>query len=172
MAKHRKGVAIPRPLTPPELAEHVKPLGLTLALLRNLRGKTQAQVARAAGLETAQLDRFERGQERPDFLDTLPRLLRALPATEEDFITTWRFFVLRARNYAPGPATTVDERLAGVAITGMFDLVLLFIVCGFVSQPDGQAFADLVVDFAQRQASCLEGALFREGEPAPPVPDR
>jgi transcriptional regulator with XRE-family HTH domain len=103
MAKHGKGIAAPRPHVPRDLTGHVKTLGLTLALLRNLRGKTQAQAAQAAGLETAQLDRFERGLERPDVLETLPRLLRALPATEEDFRITWDFFERRARNYAPGP---------------------------------------------------------------------
>src|SRR5262245_33001764 len=102
MAKHGKRVAAAPPRTPRQLTRHVKTLGLALALLRNLRGKTQSQAARAAGLETAQLDRFERGLERPDVLETLPRLLRALPATEEDLRTTWDLMERRARNYAPG----------------------------------------------------------------------
>jgi transcriptional regulator with XRE-family HTH domain len=62
-------------------------LGKALALVRELRGKTQAQVARAAGVGKSQLSKYENGKELPK-LDSLEKLLDALGVSAFDFFYT------------------------------------------------------------------------------------
>jgi transcriptional regulator with XRE-family HTH domain len=62
-------------------------LGKALALLRDLRGKNQAQIARAAGMGKSQLSKYESGKELPR-LDSLERLLDALGVSAQDFFHT------------------------------------------------------------------------------------
>lgn len=52
-------------------------VGRTLALLRNLRGLSQASLARKAGVGKSQLSKYENGKELPK-LDSLGKLLRVL----------------------------------------------------------------------------------------------
>ncbi len=52
-------------------------LGKALVLLRHLRGMSQGQLARAAGLGKSQLSKYENGQELPK-LDSLEKILGAL----------------------------------------------------------------------------------------------
>lgn len=52
-------------------------LGTALGLIRDLRGKSQSEVARAARIGKSQLSRYESGKELPK-LDTLARVLQAL----------------------------------------------------------------------------------------------
>ena len=52
-------------------------LGRTLSLLRELRGKSQASVAREAGIGKSQLSKYENGKELPK-LDSLEKVLIAL----------------------------------------------------------------------------------------------
>lgn len=55
-------------------------LGLTITLLRGLRRKTQAQVAREAGIGKSQLSKYENGKELPK-LDSLAKILTVLEVT-------------------------------------------------------------------------------------------
>lgn len=55
-------------------------LGLTITLLRGLRRKTQAQVAREAGVGKSQLSKYENGKELPK-LDSLAKILTVLEVT-------------------------------------------------------------------------------------------
>jgi transcriptional regulator with XRE-family HTH domain len=73
-------------------------LGKTLVLLRELRGKSQAQVAREAGVGKSQLSKYENGKELPK-LDSLARVLEALA------LDYWSFFYTLA---------LVDEREAAL----------------------------------------------------------
>jgi transcriptional regulator with XRE-family HTH domain len=73
-------------------------LGKTLVLLRELRGKSQAQVAREAGVGKSQLSKYENGKELPK-LDSLARVLEALA------LNYWSFFYTLA---------LVDEREAAL----------------------------------------------------------
>ena len=52
-------------------------LGRTLSLLQELRGKSQARVAREAGIGKSQLSKYENGKELPK-LDSLEKVLNAL----------------------------------------------------------------------------------------------
>lgn len=62
-------------------------LGRTLSLLRELRGKSQAQVAREAGIGKSQLSKYENGRELPK-LDSLEKVLRALEVGQFEFFYT------------------------------------------------------------------------------------
>ena len=62
-------------------------LGRTLSLLRELRGKSQARVAREAGIGKSQLSKYENGKELPK-LDSLEKVLIALKVGYFEFFYT------------------------------------------------------------------------------------
>ncbi len=62
-------------------------LGRTLGLLRELRGKSQARVAREAGIGKSQLSKYENGKELPK-LDSLEKVLTALKVGYFEFFYT------------------------------------------------------------------------------------
>jgi transcriptional regulator with XRE-family HTH domain len=62
-------------------------LGRTLSLLRELRGKSQARVAREAGIGKSQLSKYENGKELPK-LDSLEKVLNALKVGCFEFFYT------------------------------------------------------------------------------------
>jgi transcriptional regulator with XRE-family HTH domain len=62
-------------------------LGRTLSLLRELRGKSQARVAREAGIGKSQLSKYENGKELPK-LDSLEKVLSALKVGYFEFFYT------------------------------------------------------------------------------------
>lgn len=64
-----------------------KNLGRTLSLLRELRGKSQARVAREAGIGKSQLSKYENGKELPK-LDSLEKVLNALKVGYFEFYYT------------------------------------------------------------------------------------
>jgi transcriptional regulator with XRE-family HTH domain len=77
-------------------------LGRTLSLLRELRGKSQARVAREAGIGKSQLSKYENGKELPK-LDSLEKVLNALKVGYFEF-----FYTLYL----------VDRRAADLALSG------------------------------------------------------
>lgn len=77
-------------------------LGRTLSLLRELRGKSQARVARDAGIGKSQLSKYENGKELPK-LDSLEKVLKALEVGHFEF-----FYTLYL----------VDQRAAGLGLGG------------------------------------------------------
>ncbi|HEX6899681.1 MAG TPA: helix-turn-helix transcriptional regulator [Thermoanaerobaculia bacterium] len=62
-------------------------LGRTLSLLRELRGKSQARLAREAGIGKSQLSKYENGKELPK-LDSLEKVLSALKVGYFEFFYT------------------------------------------------------------------------------------
>src|SRR5215210_8543744 len=62
-------------------------LGRTLSLLRELRGKSQAWVAREAGVGKSQLSKYENGKELPK-LDSLEKVLLVLEVGHFEFFYT------------------------------------------------------------------------------------
>jgi transcriptional regulator with XRE-family HTH domain len=62
-------------------------LGKTLTLLRQLRSKSQALLAREAGVAKSQLSKYESGRELPR-LDSLEKLLGALDIGVNEFFYT------------------------------------------------------------------------------------
>jgi transcriptional regulator with XRE-family HTH domain len=62
-------------------------LGSALSLLRELRGKSQARLAREAGIGKSQLSKYETGKEMPK-LDSLEKVLHALEVGQYEFFYT------------------------------------------------------------------------------------
>lgn len=89
-------------------------LGRTLSLLRELRGKSQARVAREAGIGKSQLSKYENGKELPK-LDSLEKVLIALKVGYFEFFYTLYLVDRRAADLGteearemPNPAPLVD----------------------------------------------------------------
>jgi transcriptional regulator with XRE-family HTH domain len=74
-------------------------LGRTLSLLRELRGKSQARVAREAGIGKSQLSKYENGKELPK-LDSLEKVLNALEVGHFEFFYTLYLVDRRAADLA------------------------------------------------------------------------
>lgn len=76
-------------------------LGRTLSLLRELRGKSQARVAREAGIGKSQLSKYENGKELPK-LDSLEKVLIALKVGYFEFFHTLYLVDRRAADLGGG----------------------------------------------------------------------
>ena len=76
-------------------------LGRTLSLLRELRGKSQAWVAREAGIGKSQLSKYENGKELPK-LDSLEKVLNVLEVGHFEFFYTLYLLDRRAADLARG----------------------------------------------------------------------
>ena len=75
-------------------------LGRTLSLLREIRGKSQALVAREAGIGKSQLSKYENGKELPK-LDSLEKVLKALKVGYFEFSYTLYLVDRRAADLEP-----------------------------------------------------------------------
>lgn len=87
-------------------------LGRTLSLLRELRGKSQARIAREAGIGKSQLSKYENGKELPK-LDSLEKVLNALKVGYFEFFYTLYLVDRRAADLAwrADPASEAREPL-------------------------------------------------------------
>jgi transcriptional regulator with XRE-family HTH domain len=79
-------------------------LGLTLSLLRELRGKSQARMAREASIGKSQLSKYENGKELPK-LDSLEKLLNALQVSHFEFFYTLYLIDRRSADLAVPEST-------------------------------------------------------------------
>lgn len=100
-------------------------LGLTLSLLRELRGKSQARVAREAGIGKSQLSKYENGKELPK-LDSLEKVLRALEVGHFEFFYTLYLIDERASDLTRGrgaerQATLVPPLSGGPLLSDLTD---------------------------------------------------
>jgi transcriptional regulator with XRE-family HTH domain len=77
-------------------------LGRTLSLLRELRGKSQARVAREAGIGKSQLSKYENGKELPK-LDSLEKVLNVLEVGHFEFFYTLYLVDRRAADLSREP---------------------------------------------------------------------
>ncbi len=94
-------------------------LGRTLSLLRELRGKSQALVAREAGIGKSQLSKYENGKELPK-LDSLEKVLGVLEVGHFEFFYTLYMVDRRAADLARGIGDENDrgEREGLTGLTG------------------------------------------------------
>ena len=76
-------------------------LGRTLSLLRELRGRSQAWVAREAGIGKSQLSKYENGKELPK-LDSLEKVLLVLEVGHFEFFYTLYLVDRRAADLNKG----------------------------------------------------------------------
>jgi transcriptional regulator with XRE-family HTH domain len=84
-------------------------LGRTLSLLRELRGKSQANVAKEAGIGKSQLSKYENGKELPK-LDSLEKVLKVLEVGHFEFFYTLYLVDRRAADLLRGKDSPGPER--------------------------------------------------------------
>ena len=82
-------------------------LGRTLSLLRELRGRSQAWVAREAGIGKSQLSKYENGKELPK-LDSLEKVLIVLEVGHFEFFYTLYLVDRRAADLNRGAGKRAD----------------------------------------------------------------
>ena len=87
-------------------------LGRTLSLLRELRGRSQAWVAREAGIGKSQLSKYENGKELPK-LDSLEKVLLVLEVGHFEFFYTLYLVDRRAADLNRGTGKGPDTGTTG-----------------------------------------------------------
>jgi transcriptional regulator with XRE-family HTH domain len=117
-------------------------LGRTLSLLRELRGRSQAWVAREAGIGKSQLSKYENGKELPK-LDSLEKVLLVLEVGHFEFFYTLYLVDRRAADLNRGSGKTAHE-------PGLDDepayLPPIFKGHPLMSEPTDQAFTRVFAD--------------------------
>jgi transcriptional regulator with XRE-family HTH domain len=148
-------------------------LGRTLSLLRELRGKSQARVAREAGIGKSQLSKYENGKELPK-LDSLEKVLIALKVGYFEFFHTLHLVDRRAseleladhladngdgREAAPGEPLPMPSFLPGNTL---------------LDDPTDQAFSQVFTDLLLLYRRIFEQMVLPASAPAavqrPPEP--
>jgi transcriptional regulator with XRE-family HTH domain len=124
-----------------------KNLGKTLSLLRELRGKSQARVAREAGIGKSQLSKYENGKELPK-LDSLEKVLRALGVGHFEFFYTLYLVDRRAEDLARSDA--------GEALAGHLVMPPLLTGMSLLSSSTDQAFSQVLTDVLQLYRAVFE----------------
>jgi transcriptional regulator with XRE-family HTH domain len=123
-------------------------LGRTLSLLRELRGKSQAQVAREAGIGKSQLSKYENGKELPK-LDSLEKVLKVLEVGHFEFFYTLYLVDRRAADLAHDPLPEIlkrgEFRGFGLPEEPLF-IPPLFHGNSLLSAPTDQAFTRIFAD--------------------------
>jgi transcriptional regulator with XRE-family HTH domain len=122
-------------------------LGKTLGLLRELRGKSQARVAREAGIGKSQLSKYENGKELPK-LDSLEKVLKALGVGQFEFFYTLYLVDQRADGLARG-----EE---GQALVEKISMPPLLSGSSLLSQTTDQGFARVFTDLLQLYRTVFE----------------
>ena len=124
-------------------------LGRTLSLLRELRGKSQARVAREAGIGKSQLSKYENGKELPK-LDSLEKVLNALKVGYFEFFYTLYLVDRRAADLAQ-PEDEAGETAAAPAAHPSAPLYMPpfpggnSLLADSTDQAFGQVFTDLLL---------------------------
>lgn len=125
-------------------------LGKTLSLLRELRGKSQARVAREAGIGKSQLSKYENGKELPK-LDSLEKVLKALGVGHFEFFYTLYMVDRRAEDLARADAGGLSELVAEQLYIPPF-----LKGNALLSQPMDQAFSQVFTDLFLLYRSMFE----------------
>ena len=137
-------------------------LGRTLGLLRELRGKSQANVARKAGIGKSQISKYETGKELPK-LDSLEKVLKALEVGHFEFFYTLYLVDCRAADLARGDGEPEDdpERLGGKTWPEE-QLYLPPLLKGhlLLSESTDQAFTRIFVDLLVLYRRVFEQSVF------------
>jgi len=119
-------------------------LGRTLSLLRELRGKSQALVAREAGIGKSQLSKYENGKELPK-LDSLEKVLNVLEVGHFEFFYTLYLVDRRAADLNKGTGAKEAGREPSLDGEPAY-LPPIFKGHPLLSEPTDQAFTQVFAD--------------------------
>lgn len=139
-------------------------LGRTLSLLRELRGKSQARVAREAGIGKSQLSKYENGKELPK-LDSLEKVLIALKVSYFEFFYTLHLVDRRASELEPAGNGNGSEapHAEPLAIPSFIPGNTL------LDDTTDQAFSQVFTDLLLLYRRVFEQMVLPGGASAPPV---
>lgn len=129
-------------------------LGRTLGLLRELRGKSQARVAREAGIGKSQLSKYENGKELPK-LDSLEKVLRVLEVGQFEFFYTLYLVDQRTAGLESGDGSSAGD-LSGERLY----TPPLFKGNTLLSEGTDQAFTRVFADLLVLYRSVFEQTVF------------
>lgn len=119
-------------------------LGRTLALLRELRGRSQAWVAREAGVGKSQLSKYENGKELPK-LDSLEKVLIVLEVGHFEFFYTLYLVDRRAADLNRGTGKEAAAREPSFDDEPVYPPPI-FKGHPLLSEPTDQAFTQVFAD--------------------------
>lgn len=121
-------------------------LGRTLSLLRELRGRSQAWVAREAGIGKSQLSKYENGKELPK-LDSLEKVLLVLEVGHFEFFYTLYLVDRRAAdlNRGAGKGAEAADREPSLDDEPVYPPPI-FKGHPLLSEPTDQAFTRVFAD--------------------------
>ena len=132
-------------------------LGRTLGLLRELRGKSQARVAREAGIGKSQLSKYENGKELPK-LDSLEKVLRVLEVGQFEFFYTLYLVDQRTAGLESGDGSSGS--FAGDLSGERLYTPPLFKGNTLLSEGTDQAFTRVFADLLVLYRSVFEQTVF------------
>lgn len=136
--------------------EMFRNIGTTLKLLRELRGRSQAELARKAAVGKSQLSKYENGKELPK-LDSLQKLLGELGVTPLGFFHALHTIDLQEQMLSDGgtPASVLGQALLPYG--------------GVLSKDADEAFRKIVGDLLEIYSQLQTDLLFRVARPVPPA---
>jgi transcriptional regulator with XRE-family HTH domain len=139
-------------------------LGRTLSLLRELRGKSQARVAREAGIGKSQLSKYENGKELPK-LDSLEKVLTALEVGHFEFFYTLYLVDRRAADLArpggeDGDGTGVEDPPVAVPLEARLYAPPLFDGSPLLAEATDKAFSQVFSDLLLLYRRVFEQVVF------------
>ena len=137
--------------------EYFANLGKALSLLRELRGKSQAELARGAGIGKSQLSKYENGRELPR-LDSLEKVLMALGIGYVEFFQTLALIDHRAQTLRQEKAP--EEPL----VTGILSHTVEAVVMPTISEGVDGGFEALFVLLSRLQRQVWEESIFPRGK--------
>ena len=125
-------------------------VGLTLSLLRELRGKSQAWLAREAGIGKSQLSKYENGKELPK-LDSLEKVLNALKVSYFEFFYTLHLVDRRATDLTPAKSDAGAPHAEPLYLPPLFSEGN-----SLMADPTDQAFSQVFADLMLLYRRLLE----------------
>jgi transcriptional regulator with XRE-family HTH domain len=133
-------------------------VGLTLSLLREVRGKSQAFLAREAGIGKSQLSKYENGKELPK-LDSLEKVLNALKVGYFEFFYTLHLVDRRAADLAPAKGEAAAPRAEPLYMPPLFSGGN-----SLLADPTDQAFSQVFADLMLLYRRLIEQMVLSSGK--------
>jgi len=143
-------------------------LGRTLSLLRELRGKSQARVAREAGIGKSQLSKYENGKELPK-LDSLEKVLNALQVGYFEFYYTLHLVDRRAADLGRAEERAAAHPAATASFAAGDPLYMppLYDGNSLLAGTTDQAFSQVFTDLLLLYRRIFEQRVLTAPEPRP-----
>lgn len=140
-------------------------LGRTLSLLRDLRGKSQATVAREAGIGKSQLSKYENGKELPK-LDSLEKVLGVLEVGHFEFFYTLYLVDRRATDLALKRDDDRPEEAARRQPDAPLYLPPVFKGHPLLTESTDEAFTQVFADLLLLYRRVFEQIVLSSGKPS------